>query len=80
MKSPMVQNAPYIPKSEKCCYSDLQVMKSAAGYYVGTIYTDPKDGFKEPGSRDSDYFATQEEAEQELKDIIECGVTTRMSP
>lgn len=65
MKSPMVTNAGYLP--EKTGYSDLKVMQSAAGYYIGTTYTDPKDGFTEPGSRDSDYFRTHEEAEKYLK-------------
>ena len=46
-------------------YSDLQVMKSAAGYYVGTFYMDSLDSgetFLCPGSRDSQYFRTHEEA------------------
>lgn len=67
MKSPMVQNADYI--SEKTGYSDLQVLQSGAGFYIGTTYTDPTDGFTEPGSRDSDYFATREEAEKYLKAV-----------
>jgi hypothetical protein len=41
-------------------YSDLQVLKSAAGYYVGTIYSDGQYG--EPGSRDTDYFPTKKAA------------------
>ena len=47
-------------------YSDLKVMKSAAGYYVGTVYIND-DGFVEPGSRESGYFKTREEAEKELE-------------
>lgn len=47
-------------------YSDLQVVRSAAGFYIGTIYTDPKTGFQEPGSRDSDYFVHKEQAMQAL--------------
>lgn len=46
-------------------YSDLQVLKSAAGWYIGTIHTDD-DGFQEPGSRDSGYYQTKEEAQQAL--------------
>lgn len=65
-KSKMVEQADYIPEDEKVGFSDLQVMQSGAGYYIGTIYTDPKDGFTEPGSRDSDYCATREEAEKLL--------------
>jgi hypothetical protein len=41
-------------------YSDLQVLKSAAGWYVGTIYNNS--GNLEPGSRDTDYFATEKDA------------------
>ena len=53
-------------------YTDLQVLKSAAGYYIGTLFIHYNDsrsetpGLIEPGSRDSQYFATKEEAEQTL--------------
>ena len=50
-------------------YSEMKVLQSAAGYYIGTIYTDPDDGFEEPGSRDSDYFDTREEAEKYLEEL-----------
>lgn len=70
MKSPMVKNADYI--ENKAGYSDLQILSSAAGYYIGTIYTD-EDGFKEPGSRDSDYFTTRQEAEKALGAIKAMG-------
>ena len=63
MKSPMVTNLGAITDPGR--YSDLQVLQSAAGFYIGTVYTD-EHGFKEPGSRDSDYFATREEAERAL--------------
>ncbi len=63
MKSPMVTQADYI--ADKGRYSDLQVLQSAAGYYIGTVYENPE-GFTEPGSRDSDYFKTKEQAEAEL--------------
>jgi len=46
-------------------YSELQVLKSAAGYYIGTMYNNPE-GFQEPGSRDTDYFPTFEVAEDFL--------------
>ena len=42
-------------------FSDLQVMESRAGYYVGSSY---KDGT--PGTRDSSYHPTQEAAEHTL--------------
>lgn len=47
-------------------YSDLQVLRSAAGFYIGTIYTDPETKFQEPGSKDSDYFTHKEQAMQAL--------------
>jgi hypothetical protein len=47
-------------------YTELQVMRSAAGYYVGTYYNNYDDIgallFQEPGSRESAYFRTEEEA------------------
>lgn len=72
MKSPMVTNLD-IPN--KAGYTDLQVCQSAAGYYVGTLYWDDEYKFFEPGSRDSDYYATYEEAERFLKtlDIVGQG-------
>lgn len=48
--------------AEKGCYTELMVLSSAAGYYVGTMYVE--DGFEGPGSRDSDYFKTREKAER----------------
>lgn len=47
-------------------YSDLQVLRSAAGFYIGTTYMDPENGWQEPGSRDSDYFVHKEQAMQAL--------------
>lgn len=64
MKSPMVTNLSYI--DDKGRYSELQVLQSGAGWYVGTIYNNPE-GFPEPGSRDSGYFATEKEAGDFLK-------------
>lgn len=52
---------------EQTGYSEMQVLKSPAGWYVGTIYTSPTDGFQEPGSRDSGYFNTYEEAQAFLE-------------
>jgi len=57
-----------IPDPEN--YSDLQVMQSAAGFYLGTIYNNPE-GFQEPGSRDSTYFRTKEDAEFALARLEE---------
>ena len=46
-------------------YSQLMVRHSPAGYYLGTTLTD-SDGWTEPGSRESGYFTTEEEAEHAL--------------
>ena len=52
-------------------YSELMVCVSAAGYYLGTMYTDPdsteSDVFEEPGSRETDYFLIKDEANLALK-------------
>jgi len=43
------------------------VMKSAAGYYVGTYY---RESFGPvPNSRDSEYFSTAEEAQSYLNSL-----------
>jgi hypothetical protein len=68
MHSPMIKNADYMEPSQKAKYSALQVLQSAAGYYVGTTYTD-EDGFQGPGSRDSGYFPTKEEAARFLETV-----------
>ena len=47
-------------------YSQLQVMYSAAGYWLGTIYTD-SDGDTQPGTRESGYFMNEEQAEHALE-------------
>lgn len=71
MKSPMISVANYLDAEEKSGYSDLQVLRSGAGWYVGTTFLNTKDvpgvTFLEPGSRDSDYFGTKEEAEDFLR-------------
>ena len=63
MKSPLT-NTDYI--TDKHCYSDMMVCKSAAGYYIGTMYTTPE-GFLEPGGRDSlEYYPTKGGAQHAL--------------
>lgn len=64
MKSPMVTNLPEIPNKDQ--YTELRVLKSAAGFYVGTLHIDPEFG-AEPGSRDSGYFSTEVEAAKYLQ-------------
>jgi hypothetical protein len=64
MKSLMVESLACIADKEN--YSDLQVMHSAAGFYIGTCYYDPVTG-PEPGSRDSvEYYSTRTEAQDAL--------------
>ena len=53
-------------------YTDLKVLQSPAGWYVGTMYVDPITGYTEPGSRESVYFGTPEEAAEFLR-AIESG-------
>lgn len=78
MKSPMVRDAEYI--SDKGNYSELQVLRSPAGYYVGTLYNAPE-GYQEPGSRDSDYFPTRADAEAYLKLTLAFeGAGLRLNP
>ena len=52
------------PDSEN--YSGLKVMRSAAGYYIGTEYYDEELDITMPGSRESGYYGTAEEAQAEL--------------
>ena len=83
MKSEMLNNTvtkengevvPLIPENEKEGYTDLQVLQSGAGWYIGTLYNNPL-GFVEHGSRDSGYFATKEEAAAALKFIEDENAT-----
>lgn len=84
MRSPQITNSPWL--TDKGRYGDLKVMQSPAGWYVGTEYrcTDDLGDYFEPGSRDTDYFATREEAEALLAQL-EAGdpvalATLRMTP
>lgn len=79
MKSPMIQEGSFIKTEDKGNYSELQVLRSPAGWYIGTMYHDPE-GFQEPGSRDSGYFATKKEAEDEFRSIEAGEAGTRMTP
>lgn len=48
-------------------HSNQQVLKSAAGYYIGDLYYDEEMGGYFPYSRDSqEYWATREEAQKAL--------------
>jgi len=46
--------------------SVFMVLHSFAGWYVGTMFKDPVDGFEEPNSRETDYFETEAEAQSAL--------------
>ena len=53
-------------KSEN--FSELQVLRSAGGYYIGRMYADEDmGGMLVPGTRESDYFESEEEAASALK-------------
>lgn len=78
MKSPMITHAPYIEDHAKAFFTDLQVIWSAAGFYVGTMFVDGD--CIEPGSRDSGYFGSEAEAATELRRIELGLVPTRMHP
>lgn len=78
MKSPFITFTNLIAAEDKPNYSDLQVLKSAAGFYVGTLYHEA-DGTRIPGTRDSlNYFSSREKAAAHLQDIIERKARTRM--
>lgn len=64
--------------SERRKYSELKVCRSPAGYFVGTSFT-TDEGYEEPGSRDSIYFQSIQEAERTLK-RLESGEIDYTSP
>jgi hypothetical protein len=70
MKSIQILRAHYINQPEKDRYSDLIVLRSNAGYYLGTLFNGTE--FTEPGSRDTSYLETKSQAELAL------SVLTRM--
>jgi hypothetical protein len=68
MKSPMVETLQCV--TNKSGYSELQVLRSPAGWYVGTLYwntDEPTHHYEQPGSRDSCYFRTEDEAKEYLR-------------
>ncbi len=44
-------------------YGELWVLRSAAGFYVGTLFWDSEFRYWSPGSRDSGYFSTRPQAQ-----------------
>lgn len=77
MKSLIVMNPDLVPVAQRGNYSDLQVLKSNGGYYIGTLYyargADGEIESSEPGSRDSGYFSTEDAARIYLS-TIESGL------
>lgn len=63
--------------TERRKYSELKVMHSPTGYYIGTTYQG-EHGI-EPGSRDSGYLSKKELADTILKEL-ESGVITYSHP
>jgi hypothetical protein len=86
MKSHMVTALDLVPETFEVDtavrngYSDLKVMQSAAGYYLGTSYEEyDAQGeivWQEPGSRDGGYFASKAEAESSLRLLTALGQET----
>jgi hypothetical protein len=66
MKSFQVLNV--IPPAEQGNYDDLQAMRSAAGWYLGTMYVS-RSGNASPGSRDTNYFRSSEDATLALTEL-----------
>lgn len=50
-------------------YSELQVLSSAAGWFVGTTHKESDNHLAEPGSRDTCYFGTHAMAQYALKTL-----------
>lgn len=70
-------------------YSEFMVLKSPAGWYIGTIWTacgkcdecrrdDYEQGWQEPGSRETDYVETEEEATKALEEYKATGILPGM--
>jgi hypothetical protein len=64
VKSIQILRAHYINQAEKDRYSELLVLHSPAGYYLGTFFKGTE--FTEPGSRDTSYLETKSQAELAL--------------
>lgn len=47
-------------------YGDLQILSSAAGWYIGRLYYDG--GIEYPGTRESHYYSFAEDAESAFND------------
>ena len=54
-----------LPGTQDETVSDLRVLKSAAGFYVGRVEISPE-GYEFPYCRESGYYPTREKAESAL--------------
>ena len=54
-----------LPDTQDETVSDLRVLQSAAGYYVGRVEISPE-GYEFPFCRESGYYPTREKAESAL--------------
>jgi hypothetical protein len=56
--------------------SEFIVLRSAAGWYIGTIQTSDE-GWLEPNTRETDYFDSQEEAQRALEKYKNTGILSK---
>lgn len=54
-------------KNDDGSFTELRVLHSANGYYVGRMFTDPRDQLTEPGTRESKYYDMPEQAQAALE-------------
>ena len=66
-----VDRARFPHEADDCFYSDLKVLESNAGFYIGRTCWDKEGGFEEPFSRESAYFTKRDEAEKALHEGFE---------
>lgn len=59
-----------LPGTQDETVSDLRVLKSAAGFYVGRVEISPE-GYEFPFCRESGYYPTREKAESALEFLRE---------
>lgn len=57
---------PHVSDEDRAKFSDLLVLNNPdAGYFVGSTFPDAN-GIQQPATRDSPYYATQDEATAQL--------------
>lgn len=61
----MTSKSPQLSTSECKDYTHLMVLRSEAGYYIGSLFIEsPNEMY--PGTRDSEYFKTEDQAKLAL--------------